>query len=137
MAEYQAVSHIAICVRDMDKALAFYRDALGMKVISDRMTDPGEGGRFGNYTAPRQRRRHVSLALVEGARPTLTITSPHGDHHEVRKAYRRIAAFFDSLSSTAGQLTCLDRLYRILSEAMKKFLKGRQLRPPPASPAAA
>ena len=37
------VTHIGICVRDMDKSLAFYRDALGMNVLGDRDTDPGEG----------------------------------------------------------------------------------------------
>lgn len=68
---------------------------------------------------------------------TLTITSTHGDHAEVRRAYRRIAAFFDGLRSTAEQLSPLQRLYRILSEAMKKFLRGRQLRPPPFSLTAA
>lgn len=30
------VSHLAFGVRDMDRSLAFYRDALGMEVISDR-----------------------------------------------------------------------------------------------------
>jgi len=30
------VSHLAIGVRDMDRSLAFYRDRLGMEVISDR-----------------------------------------------------------------------------------------------------
>ena len=42
--EATAVSHIAICVRDMDKSLAFYRDILGMKVTYDGPTDPTEGG---------------------------------------------------------------------------------------------
>ena len=31
-----SVSHLAIGVRDMDRSLAFYRDQLGMEVISDR-----------------------------------------------------------------------------------------------------
>jgi catechol 2,3-dioxygenase-like lactoylglutathione lyase family enzyme len=30
------VSHLAIGVRDMDRSLAFYRDQLGMEVVSDR-----------------------------------------------------------------------------------------------------
>ena len=29
------MSHIAICVRDMDKSLGFYRDILGMEVTFD------------------------------------------------------------------------------------------------------
>src|SRR5712691_1201450 len=42
--EASAVSHIAICTRDMEKSLAFYRDMLGMRVLSDGYTDPAEGG---------------------------------------------------------------------------------------------
>jgi catechol 2,3-dioxygenase-like lactoylglutathione lyase family enzyme len=33
-----AVSHIAICTRDMEKSLAFYRDILGMKVLFDGLS---------------------------------------------------------------------------------------------------
>jgi catechol 2,3-dioxygenase-like lactoylglutathione lyase family enzyme len=33
--EASGVSHIAICVRDMDKSLEFYRDVLGMVVEAD------------------------------------------------------------------------------------------------------
>ena len=33
------VSHIAICVRDLDKSLAFYRDILGMRIIFDEVQD--------------------------------------------------------------------------------------------------
>jgi hypothetical protein len=38
--EATAISHIAICTRDMEKSLAFYRDILGMQVLADAMTDP-------------------------------------------------------------------------------------------------
>lgn len=61
---------------------------------------------------------------------TITITSPHGEHHRARRAFRRIAAFFTQLRQTAEQLTDLDRWYRILSYALAKYLKGRQLDPP-------
>ena len=47
--EATCVTHIGICVRDMDRSLAFYRDVLGMTVLGDRMTDPTEGGRLHNY----------------------------------------------------------------------------------------
>jgi hypothetical protein len=33
--EATAISHIAICTRDMEKSLAFYRDILGMQVLSE------------------------------------------------------------------------------------------------------
>jgi hypothetical protein len=42
-----------------------------------------------------------------------------------------VAAFFTSLRPMAEQLTDLERWYRILSRALVKYLKGRQLGPPP------
>ena len=63
-------------------------------------------------------------------RTTVTITSSHGEHHRAQKALTRIAGFFAKLRRTAEQLTPLERWYRILSEALKKFLRGRILVPP-------
>jgi Transposase DDE domain group 1 len=61
---------------------------------------------------------------------TLTISSTHGARDNARRAYLRIAGFLAQLRKTAEQLSPLDRWYQILSEALKHFLKGRQLRPP-------
>ena len=61
---------------------------------------------------------------------TITVTSPHGQHQRARQAFLRIAGFFARLRQTAEQLTDLDRWYRILSYALVKYLKGRQLDPP-------
>ncbi len=77
--EATCVTHIGICVRDMDRSLAFYRDILGMTVLGDRMTDPTEGGRLHNYRRERQARHWVSLAYGDRATPTLTLTSHPGD----------------------------------------------------------
>ena len=77
--EATCVTHIGICVRDMEKSLAFYCDALGMKVLGDRATDPTEGGRLHNYKHRRSTRRWVSLGYGEGATPTLTLTSHPGE----------------------------------------------------------
>ena len=77
--EATGVTHIGICVRDMDKSLAFYRDILGMKVLGDRATDPTEGGRLHNYAHQRKVRRWVSLSYGEGTSPTLTLTSHPGE----------------------------------------------------------
>lgn len=63
-------------------------------------------------------------------RTTMTITSTHGKHQQARRALRRIAAFFAELRKTAEQLTAVERWYRILSHALVKYLRGRQLRPP-------
>jgi hypothetical protein len=69
---------------------------------------------------------------------TVTITSSHGDHDHARKALTRIARFFSQLRKTAEQLTPIERWYRILSEALKKFLRGRKLIPPrPLQPSGA
>ena len=77
--EASAVSHIAICTRDMEKSLAFYRDMLGMRVLSDGYTDPTEGGRLYNYQQARKSRRRVSLSFGTGKKPTLTITNHPGE----------------------------------------------------------
>jgi len=61
---------------------------------------------------------------------TLTISSPHGMRDKARRAYVRIAGFLAELRKTAEQLDRLERWYRILSEALRFFLNGRQLRPP-------
>ena len=61
---------------------------------------------------------------------TLTISSPHGLRDKARRAYVRIAGFLAHLRKTAEQLDRLERWYRILSEALRYFLHGRQLRPP-------
>jgi glyoxylase I family protein len=77
--EASGVSHIAICVRDLDKSLEFYRDVLGMVVEMDRMQDTTTGGLPHVYKHPRKTRRQVRLAIAKGAKPTLTITSHPGE----------------------------------------------------------
>ena len=46
---------------------------------------------------------------------------------QARAALTRIAGFFAKLRTTAEQLTALERWYRILSQALKKFLRARNL----------
>jgi hypothetical protein len=62
---------------------------------------------------------------------TLTVSSTFGMQHKARRAYIRIAGFLAKLRKTAEQLDPLQRWYRILSEALRHFLKGRLLQPPP------
>ena len=47
--ESTGISHIAVCVKDMDKALTFYRDILGMEVTKDFMQDTSTGGLTHTY----------------------------------------------------------------------------------------
>ena len=80
------VTHIGVCVRDMEKSLRFYRDALGMEVIGEKITDITEGGtqtaRLDNYKRERNTRHWVSLAYGDGATPTLTLTSHPGEESD-------------------------------------------------------
>jgi hypothetical protein len=46
----------------------------------------------------------------------------------VRAAYARVCAFFDELKAIAPHLTPLQCWYRMLSEAMKKYLQGALLK---------
>ena len=61
---------------------------------------------------------------------SLTITQNHGRRDVVIAAYTRMARFFSQLKLIAPQLSPIQCWCRILSEAMKKYLNGRQLHPP-------
>ena len=77
------VSHIAICVRDLDKSLAFYRDILGMRVTLDQVQDTTTGGLPNVYKHPRQTRRTVHVRYGEGnTTPSLVLTSHPGDRSD-------------------------------------------------------
>ena len=71
----------------------------------------------------------------------LTLTSHHGRREAVAAALRRIAGFFRVLAQSAEQLSAEDRWRRILAEALRKYLHGREpgrqpwLPPPRAAPA--
>jgi hypothetical protein len=64
----------------------------------------------------------------------LAISSTHAEAEKVGQCYRRIAAFFKGLRPTAEQLAAIQRGYRILSLALVKYPKGRQLQPPDSLP---
>ena len=70
-----------------------------------------------------QRTRHAGQVK-------LTISSAHGMRDQARHAYLRIAGFLAWLRKSAEQLDPLQRWYCILSEALRHFLRGRQLQPP-------
>ena len=64
---------------------------------------------------------------------TITVTSTHGKAGHVRRMLAEVVTFFKSLRPIAEQLSDLQRWYRILSRSLVKYLKGRQLGPPPIS----
>jgi hypothetical protein len=70
-----------------------------------------------------QRTRHAGQV-------TLSISSSHGMRDKARRAYVRIAGFLAQIRQNAEQLDPLAKWYRILSEALRHFLHGRQLQPP-------
>jgi catechol 2,3-dioxygenase-like lactoylglutathione lyase family enzyme len=74
------VSHIAICVRDLDKSLGFYRDILGTRVAFDVIQDTTTGGLPHVYKHSRKTRRQVRLMYGVGVTsPTITMTSHPGE----------------------------------------------------------
>jgi Transposase DDE domain group 1 len=96
---------------------------------------------FGRLADPDRRREAITsrpLLMHAVARQTrhagqitVTITSAHGLAAKAKAALTRIAAFFTDLRSTAEQLTQEQRWYRILSQALVRYLNGQPLRPPP------
>jgi hypothetical protein len=73
----------------------------------------------------------IGRQTQHAGRTTLHVSSPHGRHGWARAALTRIGVFFAGLRQTAEQLMPLDRWYRILSQALVRYLHGRQLAPPP------
>src|SRR6516164_9400180 len=72
----------------------------------------------------------IARKTQHAGRTTLSVSSTHGEQQTARRAYLRIARFFASLRAKAEQLDAVQRWYRILSEALRKYLHGRQLIPP-------
>lgn len=67
----------------------------------------------------------------------LTVSSTHAEAVKIEQCYRRIAAFFKELWATAEQFNAQQRWCRILSLALVKYLRGRQIHPPDCFPAPA
>ena len=104
------MSHVAFCVRDMEQSLAFYRDALGFRVLNDRLQEATTGGLPHVYKHRRATRRQVTLAYGEGeARPQLVITEhpgepPDGEPIKLDPAERRHARWAAAGSHRPGGL---------------------------------
>jgi catechol 2,3-dioxygenase-like lactoylglutathione lyase family enzyme len=64
----RAISHVAIGVRDMDRALRFYRDALGLRVKLDTIEElPGFAG------SDARKRRAAYLGWSEGPHESFVV----------------------------------------------------------------
>ena len=78
--EISNISHIAICVRDLDRSLAFYHDLLGMQVIFDEVQDTTTGGLPHVYKRARAKRRTVHLRFGSSESVVrLVLTDHRGD----------------------------------------------------------
>ena len=81
---------------------------------------------------------HAPARVTRHAGQTrLTISHPHAQASWVEQVCRDIAAFFKTLRQTAEQLTPHQCWCRILSRALVKYLRGRELQPPAPLPAPA
>jgi glyoxylase I family protein len=109
--EATGISHLAICVRDLDKSLEFYRDILGMRVLADRVQDTTTGGLPHVHQHARKTRRRVRLAYADGAIPTLTMTCHPGEEPDGRPikldqiGISHISFTVKDVKALAGELT--------------------------------
>lgn len=75
-----ALSHVAICVRNLERSLQFYRDLLGFQVTKDELQDTSGGGLPHLYQDRHARRRVVHLRYGEAQSvPFLVLTEHPGE----------------------------------------------------------
>ncbi len=80
----RGVSHIAVCVADLEKSLRFYRDMLGMTVKMHATQEMGQrpGAQSAHmYERPRKSRTVADVYIddPESTQPYLVLTSHPGD----------------------------------------------------------
>ncbi|MFZ1102383.1 MAG: transposase [Hyphomicrobiaceae bacterium] len=72
----------------------------------------------------------IAERIRHSRQTTLRIASTHAKAQWATRALAGIAAFLGGLANAAEQLTPTERWHRILSHALRHFLKGRVLKPP-------
>ena len=126
----KGVSHIAICVKDMEKSLAFYRDLLGMRVTFDAVQDTA--ARFGErqahlYQQPRRSRRVVQLRYggAGDTTPSLVLTT-HPDEEVSGDPIKLDHVGISHLSFTVSDVNALARELHDKGAALAGPLKSYQ-----------
>jgi hypothetical protein len=79
----------------------------------------------------------IAERIRHARQTTLRIASTHAKARWAAGALAGIATFLGALANAAEQLTPQQRWYRILSHALRHFLRGRVLKPPARLAAAA
>jgi len=75
-----AISHVALCVRNLERSLQFYRDILGFQVTKDEVQDTSRGGLPHLYADHHAQRRVVHLRYGDAQSvPFLVLTEHPGD----------------------------------------------------------
>jgi glyoxylase I family protein len=75
-----AISHVGLCVRDLERSLRFYRDIVGLRVTKDEAQDVSGGFSPHLYHDRHARRRIVYLRYGDGnSVPFLALTEHPGD----------------------------------------------------------
>ena len=72
----------------------------------------------------------IAERIQHARQTTMRIASSHGRSGWAQRVLNGVANFLRGLVDNAEQLTNDEKWHRILSEALKFWLKGRQLRPP-------
>jgi catechol 2,3-dioxygenase-like lactoylglutathione lyase family enzyme len=60
-----ALTHLAICVGDIDRSLTFYRDLLGFRVIADWVQQTTTGGKQHTFKTPHPTQRAAVMFFGE------------------------------------------------------------------------
>ena len=75
-----AISHVALCVRNLERSLQFYRDGLSFQVTKDEVQDTSRGGLPHLYHDRHTQRRVVHLRYGDAQSvPFLVLTEHPGD----------------------------------------------------------
>ena len=129
------VSHIAVCVRDLEESLGFYRDVLGMKVKM-QATQP-MAGRSGAESPEMYQGQHESSTVAnvwfegpngEEVAPFLVLTSHPGDKvggEPIKLDQRGISHISFTVGDVSGVAAELERKGVPLAGRMADFTNAQ------------